>query len=154
MNVEVKSIVVKAIVDENPPLDYLGKYSNDPGPEGKTIDRQERGDLGRGQKRYFIAESDGAADELYERMEKFQHGHLTTHGIVATAAVSVGGTVQTIESGGLWGIDSDVDEDYANEAACEELDELYIILKNLTVDIPDGVTPEWADGAPWSGNVE
>lgn len=60
----------------------------------------------------------------YERMESLNRGDWSFIGIRAEAEYSVGGQVapvQTISSGGLWGIESDSDESYFAEVEAEEL---------------------------------
>ena len=51
----------------------------------------------------------------------------------AEADVVIGGVVQTLTSGGLWGIESDSGEEYIEEVAGEEYSELRKILTEVGV---------------------
>ena len=55
-------------------------------------------------------------------------------GIYAEAKLLVKGVVQTIRSGGLWGIESDSDPSYKQEVARDELSLLRDLLTTLAVD--------------------
>ena len=51
------------------------------------------------------------------------------------ALVTVNGVVQTIKSGGLWGIESDSEEEYRREIEAEQVGELRAILESLGVEV-------------------
>lgn len=153
MTPELQSVRVVAEEDAYPPLDHLGEYRSDPGPDDRTIDRKERGDHRPGQRRYFVAENAEYAEQDYERMEDYARGMLTSYGIRATATVRVAGTAQKLDSPGLWGVPSDADHDYAGRVASEQLHSLREILDGLGVDHADPLTGKWDDNAPWSGSV-
>lgn len=70
----------------------------------------------------------------YERMESLHRGDFCFIGISAEAVYSIGGTsetghryhypLQTVTSGGLWGIESDSDRAFLEETEQEQLSEL------------------------------
>jgi hypothetical protein len=55
-------------------------------------------------------------------------------GIRAEVDVVIAGTVQTLQSGGLWGIEDDSSEDYFQEVATEETSALLDVLKAVGID--------------------
>lgn len=151
---QLDSITIEAMHDEDPPLDHLGRYATEPGPEERTVDREARGDRrGRNEVRYFVAARDDHVEEAYERREQFASGELFSYGIKAEATVTVGDTTQTITSAGVWGIASDADEAFVDEIARGEIAELRGILGELGIDATDEPEAEWSPRAPWSGPV-
>ena len=69
----ILSVKVEWKHDESPDYSHLGEYSNHEGPD--SIDRKERGDMGRHEYRYFIpgmtAEQTGnpeSPEQDYQRM--------------------------------------------------------------------------------------
>ncbi len=48
-------------------------------------------------------------------------------------------SIQEIDSGGLWGIESDSGEDYFKEVAGEQIDEIEGYLKILNVNVCGGI---------------
>ena len=105
-------------VDADPNLSWLGEYTDAiPGGVADTqvVDREEKGDLCRGERRYFVgganykAEPEAEARKYtfqdYERVESYNRGDWTMLGISAEADVEVDAGVecdtQTIRSGGL-----------------------------------------------------
>jgi len=61
----------------------------------------------------------------FDRMESLNNGNWCFIGIIAKAKiVTENGTIQTIRSGGLWGIESDSDKSYIAEIEQEQLAEL------------------------------
>jgi len=153
MTTELNDVALLVQPDEHPPLDYLGEYRDTPGDDARTIDRNERGDMGRGEFRYFVSEQAEYAEENYQRMERFARGELASYGIRAEATIAVGGTVQTVESPALWGIESDTGRNYARTVASEQLQHLSDLLDALDIDHPVPLRAEWSDNAPWSGTV-
>jgi hypothetical protein len=67
----------------------------------------------------------------FERMESYNRGHWCYVGVYATAAVTIGDSVQTIRSGGLWGNESDSDRSHFEEVEAEQLSELRGTLRML-----------------------
>jgi hypothetical protein len=113
----------------------------------------ERGDMGRHEFRYFnpsfnYLRADGSlqeghtAEEVrkyvaqdYARMESLNRGDWSYIGIKAEAEISIPSgsysTLQTIHSGGLWGIESDSDKSYFAEVQADELANLRAQLSAL-----------------------
>jgi hypothetical protein len=67
-----------------------------------------------------------------ERREALERGDFSFVGVRAEAEVVVEGVIQTITSGGLWGVESD-SGDYIEDVALEEYDNLREILKVIGV---------------------
>jgi hypothetical protein len=65
-------------------------------------------------------------EQDYARCEAYNCGHWCALGIVAKAEVrfTPRGPIQTLRSGGLWGVESDSDSDYLVQVEQEELDDL------------------------------
>jgi len=61
------------------------------------------------------------AKQDYARMEAYNRGDWQYVGVRVVAKVVIGGVGQTLESGGLWGIESDSGEDYLAEVGRDEL---------------------------------
>ena len=72
-------------------------------------------------------------DEFEDRKEAFRRGDFSFVGIRAEAEIIVDGILQTIVSGGLYGVESDAGDAYIKEIACEEYTDLRRILKTLGV---------------------
>jgi hypothetical protein len=72
-------------------------------------------------------------DEFEDRREAFRRDNYSFVGVRAEAEITVDGIIQTIVSGGLWGIESDSDAAYIKEVAGEEYNDLRRILKTLGV---------------------
>lgn len=80
-------------------------------------------------------------DEFTDRRAEFERGDFTFVGVRAEAEVAIEGVIQTLTSGGLWGIESDSDESYIEDVALEEYDALREILKAVGVstrEVPVG----------------
>ena len=133
-------IVRHTDTDPDSDLSFLGTYSNTPGPDDKTIDRQARGDMERSEYRYFVAANSAkdtgnpqSVDQDYARMEAYNHQGWCMMGVSAQAIVETSDdgktwTRQLVKSGGLWGIESDSDASYFREVAEEQLATLTPIL--------------------------
>lgn len=67
----------------------------------------------------------------YERIQNFDAGNFYFFGVRAVAEVVIGETYQTIQSGGLWSIESDSEEAYIREIEQDELAALRSILSDL-----------------------
>ena len=83
-----------------------------------------------------------------DRREAYQRGDFYFVGIRAEAQVVIEGTIQTLQSGGLWGIESDSDQSFFNEVANEEWDQLRSVLKTVgvpTKELPLKADPEWIE---------
>lgn len=68
-----------------------------------------------------------------DRKEAFYREAFTFVGVRAEAEIVVDGIVQTITSGGLWGVESDAGDEYIKSVAQEEYTDLRKILKTLGV---------------------
>ncbi len=149
----IRSLKVYRMIDIDPDLSYLGMYGNSAttprliGNSAATpIDRQERGDMQRGECRYFYPAMTGeetgnpeSPEQDYQRCEDYNRGGWCMIGIQASAEVVVDGVIQDINSGGLWGIESDSDDSYLRSVAHEQLSELKSILESLGIED----MPEW-----------
>lgn len=71
------------------------------------------------------------AEKMRERVEAYDAGEWVYTGTYAVAEVVVNTVIQTIQSGGLWGTESDSAESYFTEIAKEEYNALVSILKKL-----------------------
>lgn len=146
---KIQEIQIHHIVDDQPDLSFLGVFDNTPGqfPIHHSDDP--------GQFRYFNAENVSnkrEAEENYKRYLEFVDGIVCMKGIRAEARILTGSnilfqpqdaTINRISSRGLWGIESDVDEEYVKEIEQSELDELRDILFSL------GFAKKQIDGAPF-----
>jgi hypothetical protein len=114
--VKVENLRVIAEVDQDPDLSYL---------------------TGGGDPEY--AEEDRKRYEAYG-----DRWHMI--GIRAAADVTIAGTVQHIQSAGLWGIESDSGKAYFKEVAKEEYKALVDILRAMGAKkIPSLASAEWVD---------
>ncbi len=145
-SITLMKVEVKVETDECPDLSYLGKYGNDDRPG--AIDRKEQGDWNPRDYQYFYpamtGEETGNPDspmQDYRRMEDYGKTW-NMAGVYATAEIVIKtdghdwGTIQTIRSGGLWGIESDSRRDYIREEAETQLTELEDLLRELKVTLP------------------
>ena len=106
---------------------------------GCTCD--ESGNWSHGELRYFNTSGNYKGEPIedirrytisdYERMEAYNDGQFCFIGIDAIARVQLSkhGVIQTLRSGGLWGIESDSDSSHIKETETEQLNELRDILK-------------------------
>lgn len=133
---QILSVRIERVVDENPDLSHLGEYSDTPGPN--AIDRRERGDAGAREYRYCNITMSAAetgnpesVEQDYQRMQAYNRFEWWMIGIIAKAKVKLANSdvIQTIHSGGLWGIESDAGDDYFAEVEANELAQLKDELK-------------------------
>jgi hypothetical protein len=66
-----------------------------------------------------------------DRCAEYHNGAFEFIGIRASASIRVGNFLQSITSGGLWGIESDSDKPYLKEIEDEQLSELRDIRHEL-----------------------
>ena len=140
---KIESIKIKHIIETQPDLSYLGKYSNNPAEV--HIDRKERGNQGCGEYRYFNL---GCGDpeyieQDYKRAESYNRQEWYVFGVMAVAIVSystetvpASNRLETLTSGGLWGIESD-SEDYIETVENEQLDDLREHLAHFGIVVSD-----------------
>ena len=131
----ILSVTVKRMIDADGDTSWMGEYSNTPKTD-YAIDRQELGDQGRNEFRYFngpVENYKGESPENirkyirqdYDRMQALQRGDFYFLGIRAEAQIQTdSGIIQRITSGGLWQIESDSDDGYLETVQTEELGEL------------------------------
>ncbi len=88
----------------------------------------------------IMTKNDPDADASYleeegseRRLGQYERGYFWLIGIWAEADVVINGTIETIRSGGLWGIESDSDQAYLNDIIKEELDDLRSLLSEIGV---------------------
>ena len=152
---QVTAVRIVQQLDADPDLSWLGEYK-DAVPSGvadwQVVDREAEGQRGRGERRYFVggdnykgepeAEARTYTLQDYERLESYDRGAWLMLGVSAEADVEVdsdvGRIVQTISSGGLWGVESDGDDEHRREVAGEQLAELQEMLSafDLTPPLP------------------
>jgi hypothetical protein len=112
----------------------LGKYTNTPGPDDRTIDRQARGDQKRSEYRYFVAAMSGAetgnpesVEQDYRRCESLNRGEWGYLSICARARVSYPDGLYSdkrteyLSSGCLGGVESDCGDDCMRDIILEVL---------------------------------
>ena len=151
----VDKITIRHEHDDGADLSHIGRYSDTPGPDDRTVDRFPNGTYDHGREyRYFIAAMSGdetgnpdSVRQDYVRMEAYNRGEWSMLGIYAVAEVSysIGGKCRRIErfqSGGLWGIESDSGQGYIEEVEQDELADLKSHLERFGVN-----TDNWADVA-------
>lgn len=139
---KIEEIKIKHIVETQPDLSYLGKYSNKPAEI--CIDRQERGDQHRGEYRYFNPCDDDPRyiERHYERFESYHQQQWCVLGIKADAVVSYpvepsgSKRLETLSSGGIWGIESD-SGDYISAVEDEQVDDLREHLAQFGIVVDD-----------------
>jgi hypothetical protein len=122
----VQSLRIMTADDENPDVSWLDQSSEElGGDEAGKKDRKLN----------------------QERLESFHRGDWHMRGLWVEADVIVGGTVQKIRSGGLWGIESDANREYLQSVAEEEYDALKSILREMGVrHMPPFSKAEWSEG--------
>ena len=84
-------------------------------------------------------------NDYEERKEAYRRGEFSFVGVRAEAEITVDGIIQTIVSGGLWGVESDSDAAYIKEVAGEEYADLRRILK--TLGVPTSQLPAEVDSS-------
>lgn len=110
--------------------------------EQEGCDCGERGDMEHRELRYFNGNVENYAGESpadirkycqqdYKRMEGLKRGDWCFIGVRAHAEIVVDGIYQDISSGGLWGIESDSDQEYLSDVDGEQLSELRDQLRAL-----------------------
>lgn len=139
------------ITDGDADTSYLGEYSSK-ATSDYSIDREKRGDMGRGEHRYFnpsfnyVDKNDVPCEgntpedvvkyveQDYEHMERLNRGDWCYIGVIAKAKVQMTGDLcQTITSGGVWGVENDSSggEHNAEYIASVEQDELFVLRSEL-----------------------
>ncbi len=130
-NKRILSITLHHELDTDPDLSFLGEYSGN-AKNDNSIDRKERGDMDQHEYRYFTPAMTGeetgnpdSPEQDYARMESYNAQNWYMMGVFATAEVILAnGVIQSIRSGGLWGIESDSDRDHIADVEKDELADL------------------------------
>ena len=117
-------------LEKNPDLSMLGAYSLE--PVDGAIDRQAMGHWVKGELRYFVPANPETADLDYQRMEEYGYFWDSLE-CYAEAVVEVCGSMQSIRSTGLCGVESDSDPGYFEVIKEAEMDHLYHILAALGI---------------------
>jgi hypothetical protein len=140
---QIVSVRIEQKPDESPDFSFLGSYSNEP----KNQFSIERENAGSREYKWFNPCDENYAGldtatiktycaQYYARMESYNRGEWQMIGVIAKAEIRNPQTdcVQTIRSGGLWGVESDAG-DYLKEIAREQLSELKTELMALNKGI-------------------
>jgi hypothetical protein len=114
---------IKIPYDESPDISYLQQEYEDSPPEE--------------QEKYKAQDA--------KRLEKLERGDWSFIGIRAECRINIPGNSSApfticcpISSSGLWGIEDDSGEEYLKEVALEQVEELLLMLRSLSVVIPKG----------------
>jgi len=143
--IKLGQVSIERVTDECPDLSYLGRYSDSDATNRKNEIAIEREYSGVGEYHWFIAaEVDNMkqAQQNYRRMESYENQQWCMLGIIAKAQILVpsgqndGFTVQTIRSGGIYGVESDSEESYFEELEEEEIEDLKEQLGILGIAFP------------------
>jgi len=78
-------------------------------------------------------------DEFEERLDAYERGDFSLVGVRAEAEVTIEGIAQTLKSSGLYGIESDSEQEYFDEVFDQEWSQLRSVLK--TVGVPTEQLP-------------
>lgn len=87
-------------------------------------------------------------EEFEDRRESYNRGDFEFLYVRAEAEVVVGDIVQTMTSGGLYGIESDSGKEYFMEIAAEEWSALRDVLKTVgvpTSQLPQNIDRKWVN---------
>jgi hypothetical protein len=140
MTVSRATFIRDVQIDANPDLSFLGEYSSR--PTAAHIDREERGDMGRGEFRYFNGGTGdpGYIGQDYARAEAYNRGDWYMTGVRAgvTLNIPIGNGVsvaQTIMSPGLWGVESDAGDDHIASVYAEECETLTAMLAAMGITV-------------------
>jgi hypothetical protein len=87
-------------------------------------------------------------EELTDRKEEYEAGDFSFVGVRIEAEVTIDATTQVLRSPGLWGIESDADEEEIDRIIADEWEALRSVLK--TVGVPTSQLPlaperEWIE---------
>jgi hypothetical protein len=90
------------------------------------------------------------SDEDERRRDQYERGDFVFVGVRAEAEVEIGGIIQRLTSGGLWGIESDSGREYIEEVGASEYSDLRKILTSIgvsTSQLPMEFDPKWIQEA-------
>lgn len=145
---KINKITIERIPDYDADLDWIGTFDREPKSDlaiEHEPDNNRTYNWFNAQK--GTCETKAQARREYERMLAYNRGDWGMIGIKAKAetAISIGQgnwKLDTITSGGLWGIETDTDEKYYKEIEQEQLSEVKDYLKEY------GFTDEDINNAP------
>lgn len=141
---KIESVRIEHKCDESPDTSYLGEYSDTPSDFAIIRRGEQAGEFVRDvetmpakgrEYRFFNPACGNYKGETpedirkyclqdYHRMESLNNGQWCFIGVIAKAVLIVGDTTQTIRSAGVWGIESDSDDNYLASVANDELAQL------------------------------
>jgi hypothetical protein len=150
----ILNVTVRRMLDDSPDTSYLGEFSNSSETEfainhrGRNGSPNEYAYFNPGSVEPFDGKKDSwhkgnrarwhkamlqNAEADYKRMLALDNGEFCYVGIRAEAEIQAAqfGAIQTITSGGLWGVESDSTEDYLASIEKEELSDLRSTLADL-----------------------
>jgi hypothetical protein len=166
--VKVTNVKIEHRADTSPDFSFMGEYTDElkPGVIVRTYNEffeklpdesamPERGREFRAFKPYAGGEKVGTPEYYkygkrdYDRMESYNNQDWAFIGIVATATVRFSTSeddsgisrITHFRSGGLWGIESDIDNSYLEEVAKEQLLDLRAVLDAFGIHVTD---EEWS----------
>lgn len=131
----IDSIKVERLTDECPDVSYLETEQDE---QGNIISSCQYT-----QEEYLKnpKQVQGYIDEDNNRLEKFYSGEICMLGIQVKAEVSYSldkqgnRRIEHFTSGGLWGIESDSDEEYLKDIQVEQVDDLRGHLEQFNVNL-------------------
>jgi hypothetical protein len=126
---ELRSVRIVFKTDSEPDTSYLFEQDD----QG---DQSDQGDQG----------------EFADRRAAYERGEWSLIGCCAEAEVVIEEIVQTLTSGGLYGIESDSEQEYLDEIIAGEWIALRNVLKTVGVStdqLPLEVDPEWIEWRAW-----
>lgn len=83
-----------------------------------------------------------------ERKAEYERGDFAFVGVRAEADVVIEGVVQTLTSGGIWGVESDAGDEYLTGFGADEYADLRKILTSIgvsTSQLPAKMDPKWVE---------
>ena len=129
---KINRIIIKKLLDTDADLSYLGKFSDDAGEFAVKHSDEIK------EYKYFNAgnvDNIKQAKKNYKRIMDYEKGRWSMIGIRADAKISTGQKgwmlVNTLSSGGIWGIEDDWDVKDYQEIINEQLYELKDVLRKL-----------------------
>lgn len=109
MTKEIESILCQQTFDDDGDISYLQQYDiNSKNPDERQNAKQDK-----------------------KRLEAYYNNEWHFVGVQAVAEIRIDGLLQTISSSGLWGIESDSDDEYFDEVFEEEKEQLKDVLLQL-----------------------
>lgn len=120
--VEIVKVTVKWLTDEDPDLSFLDQFENSKDKEEKKYyieDQKRKSDYGN---RWYMQGCKAYAEVRYEMENVYPAGNYR---------------LETLSSGGLWGIESDSDSDCLKDTEKEQLKELKNHLEHFGIDTTD-----------------